>query len=150
MAEPPRLVITPDGPYAVTSADMVTVLFARSRSDYSTGRLTPGAPADAVLLCRCGRSGSLPNCDETCERSGFQADPAGRGPDTSREAGVQPRLAFVENGPIMVAGMDVVHEDGSVTSLTDHEAPLCRCGASNDKPWCDFSHRVVRYCSQKR
>lgn len=80
-------------------------------------------------------------------RHGFTAQRATRAPDTSVEPGVRPRLAFVVNGPVMVAGMDVVHEDGSVTDLCDREAPLCRCGHSADKPWCDYAHRDVGFDS---
>lgn len=61
---------------------------------------------------------------------------------------MSPRLALVRNGPLMVAGMDLVHEDGRVTELADREAPLCRCGHSQDKPWCDYSHRDVDFDSR--
>ena len=44
------------------------------------------------------------------------------------------RIRIVENGPLAVAGRVVV--DG--TEVT--RASLCRCGASGNKPWCDFYH----------
>jgi uncharacterized Fe-S cluster protein YjdI/CDGSH-type Zn-finger protein len=45
----------------------------------------------------------------------------------------------VENGPLLLRGALVVrHEDGEDETLP--RAALCRCGRSNNKPFCDNSH----------
>lgn len=45
----------------------------------------------------------------------------------------------LRDGPLLVTGrISVVHEDGSIEELP--RATLCRCGLSNNKPFCDNSH----------
>jgi CDGSH-type Zn-finger protein len=39
--------------------------------DDASGGTVPGAEADAVFLCRCGRSSNKPFCDGTHKRVGF-------------------------------------------------------------------------------
>ncbi len=50
-----------------------------------------------------------------------------------------------ENGSIRITGtVDIVDADGNVIeSKTDFS--LCRCGHSNDKPWCDGSHKAAGF-----
>lgn len=44
------------------------------------------------------------------------------------------------NGSLRVTGATLIGADGAV--ITDKDSySLCRCGASNDKPFCDGSHR---------
>ena len=59
------------------------------------------------------------------------------GPDET-PAGVN-RIRTVENGPYAVAGHVVV--DG----VERTRASLCRCGASANKPYCDFYHVTCRF-----
>lgn len=50
-----------------------------------------------------------------------------------------PRITPIRNGPLLVRGhIEVRHEDGSVETLP--RASLCRCGLSQNKPFCDNSH----------
>lgn len=47
----------------------------------------------------------------------------------------------LENGPLMVKGeITVTHKDGSLE--TKSNAAFCRCGHSNNKPFCDGSHKA--------
>lgn len=60
----------------------------------------------------------------------------------------QPRttnVVFVgRNGPYYVFGdLEIVMPDGAV--LKETRAALCRCGASQNKPFCDNSHREIRF-----
>jgi CDGSH-type Zn-finger protein len=44
------------------------------------------------------------------------------------------------NGSLRVTGATLIGADGEV--ITDKATySLCRCGASNDKPFCDGTHR---------
>jgi CDGSH-type Zn-finger protein len=44
------------------------------------------------------------------------------------------------NGSLRVSGATLIGADGAV--ITDKDSySLCRCGHSNDKPFCDGSHR---------
>ena len=50
----------------------------------------------------------------------------------------------VRNGPLLVKGkIEVTREDGSVEVLP--RATLCRCGESQDKPFCDNQHIKVGF-----
>lgn len=50
-----------------------------------------------------------------------------------------------KNGPLLVHGdIDVKDKDGNVTSQTKVTA-LCRCGQSQNKPYCDGSHRAAGF-----
>jgi uncharacterized Fe-S cluster protein YjdI len=63
-------------------------------------------------------------------------------PDTP--ARVQPR----RNGPLLVRGnLQIVDADGNVTRTATRMA-LCRCGHSNNKPYCDLSHRAVGFVAE--
>ena len=45
------------------------------------------------------------------------------------------------NGPLIARGKIVVQSSVGETLLEDSEAFLCRCGKSNDKPFCDGQHK---------
>lgn len=46
-----------------------------------------------------------------------------------------------DNGPLMVKGEDVQLLDGEGNELETKKAyALCRCGLSDNKPFCDGSH----------
>lgn len=51
-------------------------------------------------------------------------------------------LQFTENGPIVLEGeIEVVGPDGKViTEIKD--VSLCRCGLSQNKPFCDGHHET--------
>jgi uncharacterized Fe-S cluster protein YjdI/CDGSH-type Zn-finger protein len=56
---------------------------------------------------------------------------------------VQPRL----NGPLFVEGdIEIVDIQGNVARKATRLA-LCRCGHSQNKPYCDLSHRIVGFRS---
>ena len=49
------------------------------------------------------------------------------------------KVKILPNGPYLVQGpMEIVMSDG--TTVSRESASLCRCGASNNKPYCDGSH----------
>jgi uncharacterized Fe-S cluster protein YjdI/CDGSH-type Zn-finger protein len=49
------------------------------------------------------------------------------------------------NGPLYVRGrLQVTRPDGAVLA-DEHRLALCRCGASENKPFCDNSHRLVGF-----
>ena len=52
-----------------------------------------------------------------------------------------------ENGPYLVTGDDVTLVDWNGASYPIARRPfaLCRCGASENKPFCDGSHKTVGF-----
>jgi len=56
------------------------------------------------------------------------------------------KATLVANGPILIKGsINFMHPDGS-TSLEKNPV-ICRCGASDNKPFCDGSHKKVGFQS---
>ena len=62
--------------------------------------------------------------------------------DTTKES-IEEKILNIEilkNGPILIkTECQIKHSDGSIETKTGSTA-LCRCGASNTKPYCDGSH----------
>lgn len=60
------------------------------------------------------------------------------------------QLKVRDNGSILVTGeVELVDADGNLFT-TKERFSLCRCGASNNKPFCDGSHRKIGFQDQIR
>ena len=59
-------------------------------------------------------------------------------------------IVCTNNGPLRVSGNFVIKDaQGNDFDLSGREAiSLCRCGNSNDKPFCDGSHKRVGFQSE--
>ena len=54
-------------------------------------------------------------------------------------------VEVLPGGPLMVYGnVSLKHEDGSVTKQNRVTA-FCRCGASDNKPFCDGTHKKIGF-----
>lgn len=101
-----------------------------------------------TALCRCGASGNKPYCDGTHKRIGFSStvDKAVIAP--APDAEYVGEISVLNNGPYQVTGciLDVAASEG-----LSPEKPyyLCRCGASSNKPFCDGSHKVIKFVDEK-
>ena len=59
-------------------------------------------------------------------------------------------ITCAENGPYIVAGLEqLTGSDGAAIPVRDKIA-LCRCGASNNKPFCDGSHAKIGFTEDKQ
>lgn len=55
------------------------------------------------------------------------------------------RIRVMRNGPLYVRGtIELVQADGT-TVTREVRMALCRCGESHNKPFCDNSHRAIRF-----
>jgi uncharacterized Fe-S cluster protein YjdI len=56
-----------------------------------------------------------------------------------------PEIELTPNGPIMVKSSCVIkHSDGR-EEIREGKTFLCRCGASNNKPFCDGAHKKINF-----
>lgn len=106
-----------------------------------------GAAGFRATLCRCGASQAKPYCDGSHAKAGFTA--SGEPSVKPSEPLVQRAGALViepqKNGPLRVAGnLEVVSGTGRTVNRVA-ETWLCRCGQSQNKPYCDGSHRKVNF-----
>lgn len=103
-----------------------------------------------AVFCRCGASKNKPFCDGSHNEIKFQAsgEPATRPDIKALEVRDGPLAVDPEiNGPLVVSGnLELCCGTGrtfdKVTSVR-----LCRCGGSQNKPYCDNSHRSNGFTS---
>jgi len=110
-----------------------------------------GAPPSnyRLTLCRCGASKNKPFCDGSHHEVNFAASgepPTGKAdmlPVRNGPLSIDP----LTDGPLQVRGnLEIISGTGRVVARVE-SARLCRCGASNTKPFCDGSHARVNFKS---
>ena len=100
-----------------------------------------------ATLCRCGHSQNKPFCDGSHSAAGFVS--SGESATLAFEAlvvrngrlDVQP----LPNGPLRIVGnLEIVSGTGRTCNKVN-KTFLCRCGQSNNKPYCDGSHKAAGF-----
>lgn len=116
-------------------------------------RLDGQAIGYRATLCRCGASKNKPYCDSSHHDAGFHAsgEPAtGVNGSATDMLSVRDGLLAVDpepDGPLQVRGnLEITSGTGRVVARVQ-QARLCRCGASDSKPFCDGSHARVGFRS---
>jgi CDGSH-type Zn-finger protein/uncharacterized Fe-S cluster protein YjdI len=110
-------------------------------------RIAGAEPAHRTTLCRCGASNTKPYCDGSHVAAGFEAsgEPATGSVDPLDERGGELQITPFPDGPLGVKGnVEICAGTGRAISRTRSTA-LCRCGHSDNKPYCDGSHRKVGF-----
>ena len=123
---------------------------------FVSGELQIGdAPADVpglkfrAALCRCGKSGNKPYCDNSHLGADFRDYGAvGRASDAGAVAGGPLQVTPAPDGPLLVKGNVTLVSSSGRESWQGSQAALCRCGASNNKPFCDGQHKLVGFKSE--
>ncbi len=58
---------------------------------------------------------------------------------------MEQKIEVLTNGPLMVHGtLEITHADGR-KEIKEKAAAFCRCGASENKPFCDGKHRSIGF-----
>jgi len=98
-----------------------------------------------MALCRCGASQHKPFCDVSHRKAGFEDAGGLRGSLAGADGGQGPlRITIAPDGPLVIDGpLRVTGTD--TTSCTGSKGALCRCGASQTKPFCDGSHKAAGF-----
>ncbi len=116
-------------------------LYARGNLEIDgAGDDMPGVSFRAAL-CRCGRSANKPFCDNSHEDAGFRERGAigDKGQALESEGGPL-RIKRVMNGPLLVSGNLTILAGSGRAAWQGTEAALCRCGGSQNAPFCDGTH----------
>lgn len=100
-----------------------------------------------AVLCRCGASQNKPFCDNSHRAAGFVA--TGEVPTAEEVATVDANgpidVKPMKNGPNVVKGpLEILAGSGRAVQRVTKTA-LCRCGASQNKPYCDGSHAKIGF-----
>ena len=94
-------------------------------------------------LCRCGQSQTKPFCDGSHETTGFchsaltLEGKIGDPPAPDSPLNIEP----LANGPLFVTGSFCIFSSDGTTICEGTKTILCRCGLSENKPFCDGSHK---------
>ena len=99
-----------------------------------------------VALCRCGASQNKPLCDNSHIDIDFQAD--GRIGDDRSQADDDPvddvlRVRTRPDGQVTLDGEFEIRGTDPESSVHGTETALCRCGRSENKPFCDGAHTEI-------
>jgi CDGSH-type Zn-finger protein/uncharacterized Fe-S cluster protein YjdI len=104
-----------------------------------------------VALCRCGKSANKPLCDGTHVTAGF-LDPGDvphlDSPTDPSASDGKLRVRPERNGPLRLEGSFSLTSADRRTVLLGNMVNLCRCGQSENKPFCDGSHRRTGFESR--
>jgi CDGSH-type Zn-finger protein len=98
-----------------------------------------------VALCRCGASIDKPFCDGSHNQVAFTE--AGQ----IRENRLSPKetlhgkltITLTKNGPLLLDGPIELYNADQQLVAEGGKAALCRCGSSQNKPFCDGSHNRI-------
>lgn len=102
--------------------------------------------ANQLKLCRCGHSKNKPFCDEQHIDAEFTDSgrfaQGSQVPQPMRPASLA--ITCVKDGPLEFIGrMRIMDYLGQQCTKT--RGNLCRCGHSANKPFCDGSHKRIRF-----
>jgi len=100
-----------------------------------------------ATLCRCGASKRKPFCDGSHNGVGFAAsgEPLSQQLVTLEQRGGPLRVRPEVDGPLTVEGnLEICAGTGRTIARSDRTR-LCRCGGSNNKPFCDGTHRKIGF-----
>jgi len=105
-------------------------------------------PGYRAAFCRCGASRLMPYCDNSHREIAFSDDGKVLMPLPSK-AGEHGALAIraMPDGPLKIDGPFTLLDDEGGELCTSSGAAMCRCGASNMKPYCDGSHIAIGFKS---
>ncbi|ELY56181.1 hypothetical protein C491_14577 [Natronococcus amylolyticus DSM 10524] len=133
--------VWPDGP-----------LYLRGNIEIVTPDETTVLKDTRVALCRCGASENKPLCDNGHVEAEFRAPGAKNAPESDTQSDDDDGVLTVTprpDGPVQIQGQfEIRGEDGTET-VRNSSVALCRCGASENKPFCDGSHDEIGFSSDE-
>lgn len=107
-----------------------------------------GAPAGfRATLCRCGASQNKPFCDGSHTAAAFVAsgEPATRPSEPLAVRNGPLEIRPQRNGPLAISGnLEICAGTGRTVDRVT-QARLCRCGGSQNKPYCDGTHARINF-----
>ena len=95
-----------------------------------------------ATLCRCGASSNKPFCDNTHRDIEFETgEPESKNSDGTAASGGTLRIDVSPDGPYVLDGNFQIRTADGREILSGDDTALCRCGQSDDKPFCDGTHK---------
>lgn len=102
-----------------------------------------------TALCRCGHSKNKPFCDNAHEKAKFQDYGAvGDTGEGLSSHGGKFNIKPLDDGPLLCSGNITLKSASGRTAWEGKQVALCRCGVSENKPFCDGKHVAAGFRSQ--
>jgi CDGSH-type Zn-finger protein/uncharacterized Fe-S cluster protein YjdI len=109
------------------------------RADLNINQVKASSPR--ATLCRCGASKNKPYCDNSHQQTGFKETGRPAVGDVAHTLPSGPlEITTPGDGPLLVSGPLEIHDSQGQVVCRTEQAALCRCGTSQNKPYCDGSH----------
>ena len=67
------------------------------------------------------------------------------GEENQEEEVLETKVEVLKNGPLLVYGTLNVKDKDGLEEIKSKTTAFCRCGASNNKPYCDGSHIKINF-----
>ena len=142
-----------DGSHVEVADSVNTVNVSYNGPLFVRGELSiADAPANApglkyrAALCRCGKSANKPFCDNSHDAAGFRDYGAvGETGDSEAVTGGALEIRPIKDGPIFLSGNVTIMNGSGREAWRGDKVALCRCGDSNNKPFCDGSHKKTGF-----
>lgn len=68
-----------------------------------------------------------------------------KGQEAAADDAIQTKIQVRANGPLLVEGKITVTDAEGNSEIKTKKTAFCRCGASNNKPYCDGSHSKIDF-----
>jgi CDGSH-type Zn-finger protein/uncharacterized Fe-S cluster protein YjdI len=141
----------------VSETNVVTVwpdgpLYLRGDIEILTPDGTTALEDTRVALCRCGASENKPLCDNSHVEADFWASGAKNAPESGSQSDDNDGVLTVApraDGPVQLRGQFEIRDGNGTETVRDSSVALCRCGASESKPFCDGSHDGIDFSSDE-
>ncbi len=100
-----------------------------------------------ATLCRCGASNNKPYCDGSHTGAAFVAtgEPATKPSEPLAARDGVLKITPYADGPLGVNGSVEILSGTGRTIDRVRATALCRCGGSNNKPYCDGTHKAIGF-----
>lgn len=98
-------------------------------------------------LCRCGLSNNKPFCDGTHKAKGIELPQSFYDKRKADITGKEDKLVITvkKNAMYSVVGPVTIFSRDGLSETTRNKAALCRCGHSENKPFCDMKHKKCNF-----
>jgi len=90
---------------------------------------------DQILKCPSGALSILTNEKSQTNQNTME--------NSTESKGTEVKIMVMGKGPLIVKGDCVVVDETGNETIKRGQVALCRCGASQNKPYCDGSHRAA-------
>lgn len=143
---------TKDGQVTETARQENTLTVSYQGPYFLLGDLAiEGSPGDMpgiqfrAALCRCGLSKNKPFCDNSHHGEFKDYGAVGETGEPLKESGGKLNITPLKDGPLLLAGNVTIKASSGRAAWHGNNVALCRCGASNNKPFCDGAHKSIGF-----